>query len=1703
MSRIKNVFQLAALLGVAGRLAAFAAEPAAADKPVSFHQQIRPIFQANCHGCHQPAKAKGDYVMTEFQRLLAPGGSGERPIVAGKPAESLLVQQITPANGEAEMPRGKPPLHELEIELVKRWIAEGAQDDTPANARQHFDAAHPPVYSRPPVVTSLDWSPDGALIAVAGLHEVLLHRADGSGIEARLIGLSERIQSVRFSPDGKLLAAAGGQPGRMGEVQVWDVEKRELKVSAPVGHDTVYGVGWSPDGAHVSFGMPDKTVRAIEAKTGKQVLQQMAHEDWVLDTVFSTNGTHVISVGRDMTAKLTEVPTQRFVDNITSITPGALRGGLLSVARHPTRDEVLVGGSDGIPQVFQVFRQADRKIGDNATLLRKFPPMEGRIFSVDYRPDGEVVAAGTSLDGKGSVHIYAAKYDTTIPAALLKAYEKTSGGYTKEEREAIEKFTTDGVKLLHAIKVPAAVYAVSFSPDGKQLAVGTGDGRILGVNAETGEIAREFLAAPVGNAGPPPAVVAPAAATAAKPDDAAQPGLLPDGAVVLGIVAQPERISLANRNEHAQLLVTALLASGNTLDVTRMAQYEVGDNLGTVSPRGRFTATRPGRGVLVASFHGKTASVPLELTDFKSEFEANFVRDLNPVLSKLGCNAGTCHGAKDGKNGFKLSLRGYDPLFDIRALADDHAARRVNLASPDESLMLLKATGAVPHEGGQRTTMDSEYYAILRQWIADGAKLVPGPKVARLEVFPPNPVVQQIGSRQQMRIVAHYTDDSTRDVTSEAFIESGNADVATADERGLVTTLRRGEAPILARYEGNYAATTLTVMGDRSGFAWEEPPANNRIDELVAAKWRRMKILPSDLCTDAEFVRRVSLDLTGLPPTADQVREFLENPRDQRSKRDALIERLLNSPEYVDHWSSKWADLLQVNRKFLGEEGARLFRDWIRGQVAANTPYDRFARSILTATGSNKDNPAASYWKILREPTEAMENTTHLFLATRFNCNKCHDHPFERWTQDQYYNLSQYFAQVDLKKDDASGDRKIGGTAVEDAKPLFEFVGDKKEGAVKHDRTGKVVPPEFPFAAKHESSGPNPPRRAELADWMTSPDNRYFALSHVNRLWGYLMGVGLIEPLDDIRAGNPPSNPVLLDHLTREFIESGFNSKHILRQICQSRTYQLSLATHKWNEDDKINYSHALPRRLPAEVLLDAVYAVTGATPDFPGAKPGLRAAQLVDSSVDVPSGFLANLGRPPRESSCECERSNDIQLSSVMSLLGGPAVSGAVGDPDNALPALVERLGDNRKLADELFLRILNRHATESEMASVETFVEALDQEQARLAQLLAETEAEWTRRKEELEAARAVEIAKAESALAEHLVDRAPKLAAAQRERNVRIAAAESAVADHEPKLEGVLRQWEAGLTTNHLAAVWHPVDVKSVSVGGSARLERLPDGSVRSIASVGELPTYTVSAEIKLANITGVKLEALPDPNLPNFGPGHANGDFVITEFDIEFASKTNANQFAKVKLVDGAANTIADGLELGALWNGRGEQGRREGWGVGEAAGRPHWATFAFEKAVGDDAGSVLRFHIQHRYEPGHEIGRFRLWVTTSATPVAEGLPAEIAPIVQTPQHKRDTRQTERLLAHIRTLDPEMIRRDFASQLAAKPLPPDERLRELEMELARATRPVPMDPALAQLRRDVELGARQLKNRRLTAAQDLAWALINTPAFLFNR
>lgn len=1694
-----------ALTGFGAASSRAADDPGTGSKPagkVSYYHEIRPILQANCQGCHQPAKSKGGYVMTDFKKLLAGGDSEGTAVVPDHPDQSALLKMITPQDGEAQMPKGKPPLPEAEFALIKSWIEQGATDDTPADAKRHYDSEHPPVYSRPAVITSLDYSPDGRLLAVAGFHEVLLYEDEGDKLSARLVGLSERVQSLRFSPDGQWLAVAGGDPARAGEVQVWEVAKRKLAVSVPVTYDTVYGVSWSPDSKLIAFGGADNTVRAIEAASGKQVLQMGSHSDWAMCTTFSVKGDHVISGGRDMSVKLTEVAEQRFVDNVTSITPGALKGGVLALATHPKFEELVAAGSDGLPKVYRIFREVKREIGDDAQFIGNLFPTTGRVFSVRFSPDGRRIAYGGGLDRSGELVVCSYDFTNEVPKALRDLMGKVPGNRKPEEQKQLDDYRKSGIREIARATVPhSEIYAVAFSPDAARLATGGSDGMVRIFNATNGSVIREFVSVPVTKVTAPAARPAWASTAVKSVEPALAPESLPAGAKVAALELQPAGIKITSPNDYAQLLVTARFESGDTADVTRLAKFALEANIAEISARGILRPVKDGHTKLTVTLEGKSAETPVEIAGLEKGYQADFIRDVNPVIAKLGCSAGTCHGAKDGKNGFKLSLRGYDPETDLRALTDDLASRRVNLASPDDSLMLLKAVAEVPHEGGRRTTVDSKEYQILRRWIADGAALdLKSPRVARIGIFPQDPVTQKIGARQQMRVLASYTDGAVRDVTAEAFIESGNGDVATIDSAGLITTLRRGEAPVLARYEGNYAATTLTVMGDRTGFVWNDPPTWGTVDELVAAKWKRMKIEPSELCTDLEFIRRVYLDLTGLPPSPAEIQAFLDDAREQRVKRDALVDRLIGSPEYVDFWANKWADLLQCNSKFLGSEGAESFRAWIRQAVEQNTPYDQFARTILTASGSNRENPAASYWKIARTPAEAMENTTHLFLATRFNCNKCHDHPFERWTQDQYYHLAAYFAQVTLKEDPKSDGKKIGGSAVEGAKPLYELVTDGAEGEVKHDRTGKVAPPVFPYPAEHAPKE-KASRREELAAWITAPDNRFFASSYVNRLWGYLTGAGIIEPLDDIRAGNPPRNPALLEYLTREFVASGFNVRQLMALICKSRTYQLSIRPNQWNEDDRVNYSHALARRLPAETLFDAVFRVTGSTPQIPGAKPGQRATQLTDAAMDVGSGLLATLGRPARQSACECERSSDLGLGSIMALLSGPTISSAINEPTNALARLAESEMEDQKLVNEVFLRVLNRPATETEIKGALALLSEVATDHTSVTNELAALEVTMAPKIVELQRQREAAIAKSKADLITYDEMTKSLRAELEKRRQSELTLTQRDLKEYEKLLPAQAAFWETKNNPAEAKTIWTLVEPQALSATADNKLARQTDGSIT--ATNGKSPAeYVIVAASALTNITGVMLEVLPDENLPQFGPGrHKDGNFVLSELELTWSPGTNPPATI-AKFAEARADFSQSDYPVAQTIDGKVESGRN-GWAVrGAPSIQRHTATFKLEQPIASTNGAMLRFGLQQHFGEDFLLGKFRLYLTSSGTPLDFGFPEIVVQAARSPAGQRKPEQASAILDYYRDSDGEFWKRKQSAVKAAEPLPIDPKFSELQKAQAQAEAPIRLDPYLVQLREDAKASARQNDNRRLTVVQDLAWALINSPGFLFN-
>ena len=1686
----------AAVLALALALSAQEKAPAPASSKVSYDKQIRPLFQAQCHGCHQPAKAKGEYVMTSFDRLLKAGESKKAPIVAGQPEKSHLVELIVPKNGEAEMPKKKSPLNAVEIDLVKRWIAEGAVDDSPVTAKTRFDLDHPPIYSRAPVIPALDFSPDGALLAIAGFHEVLLFKADGSERVARLIGLSERVESLRFSPDGKKLAVSGGVPARAGEIQVWDVEKKTLDLSVPSTFDTTFGLSWSPDGTKIAFGGVDKAVRAIDAKTGDQLLYQGAHEDWVLGTVFSKDGSHVISVGRDRTTKLTEVATQRFVDNVSSITPAALKGGLAAVARHPERDEIVIGGADGAPHVYRMFRQVGRVIGDDSNIIRDLPPMLGRIYSIAVSRDGKRIAAGSGLDGKGEVSIYGYEFDTKLPDNIKGIMGKVSTSRSGAENEALEKYKKEGVQRLAQVKIEQGiVYAVAIRPDGKVVAVAGGDGVVRLLETDSGKLLKEFSPAPVD---------AKAAVAGAKgldkapktPEEFTADVPLPAAFKVASLEVHPASAVLANRFDYVQLVVTARSETGETADVTRLAKIEAPGALET-GPGGLVRPKADGKSEVKVSLQGKTASAAVTIAGQAQPFTPDFIRDVNPVLSRLGCSSGTCHGAQAGRNGFKLSLRGYDAVFDIRALTDDLGSRRTVVASPDDSLMLSKPSGASPHEGGVVMRPGDASYRLLRGWIANGAKLdLSVTKAVKIEIFPANPVVQRPGQRQQVRVVATYADGATRDVTRESFVESGNTEVATSDRTALMTAIRRGEAPILARYEGAYAATTLTVMGDRDGFVWEAPTAWTKIDELASEKWRRMKIKPSEVCSDAEFVRRATIDITGLPPTADGVRAFLADARESKLKREELVDKLVGSPAYVEHVTNKWADLLQVNRKFLGSEGATAFRAWIREQVEKNTPYDAFARQVVNANGSNLKNPPASYFKVLRDPALITENTTHLFLGVRFNCNKCHDHPFEKWNQNQYYETAAFFARVNLAGDPESKGKNVGGTAFEGAKPLYEIVSESAAGEVKHERTGEIAPPKFPFEATYEA-GEKATRREKFAAWLTAKDNAYFARSYVNRLWGYLFGRGIIEPIDDIRAGNPAVMPEVLDFLTQEFVKNNFDTRHVLKLILKSRIYHLSIAANEWNKDDKINFSRFYPRRLPAEALYDAVIAVTGSSSRLPGGK---RAAEMPDGGGELPSGFFATFGRPARESACECERSSDLKLGAVMSLVNGEAIADAIADPGNGIAKLVAAEKDDAKVVEELFMRILNRPATPKEVATALATAKTIEAEHAKLQEALAKREADWVAKKPELEKNRELLMAKTKDEVAAFEKEIAPRVAEEEKKRVELVAQREKELqayqADAAKHMAEAEKKMKAGVE-------WTPLLPSTAKAVNGTKLLVQPDLSVRAAEKKGK-GAYTVEVETKLKGVTGLRLEVLSDEKLPGKGPGYAgDGNFVLTEIEVKARPASDPKAApAAVALQGPQASFQQENFGIASAIDGNANSGST-GWAVSPAAGITHWATFELKEPLGYEGGTLLTFTLHQNFNSNeHSIGRFRLSVTTGGKP-GLSLSDELRAILATPAADRDEAQKAGLAAYYGKTDKELVKRRQALDQAKQPLPIDPGLKALQDKLAYVSRPVVEDVKLVRMRKDVEQSAKQAGNARLTMAQDVAWSLINNSSFLFNR
>ncbi len=768
---------------------------------------------------------------------------------------------------------------------------------------------------------------------------------------------------------------------------------------------------------------------------------------------------------------------------------------------------------------------------------------------------------------------------------------------------------------------------------------------------------------------------------------------------VISLQVEPARITLVGPRAEGRLVVTARLSSGVAVDVTPMARITSSNpRVADVDPGRVSHPISDGQASLVVAYGGRSVSVPVSVKDARKAAPIEFTREVVPIFTHAGCNQGSCHGSQYGKGGFKLSLAGTEPDVDYAALLKQAGGRRAYLFDPPQSLMLRKPTLAVAHMGGKRLEVGSIDYRLLLQWLADGA---PGPtpkdpEVTRLDVFPSQRVMGK-GGRQSLAIWATYSDGVVRDVTRWARLNALNEAVASVSADAVVRANGSGETGVMVRFGGQAALARVTVPFAQVA-RYPAFPSSNFVDDLVQRKWRSLGLLPSGPCDDATFMRRLYLDVIGTPPTAEEVRALLADT--SSDKRTRLIDRVLDRPEYADYWTVKWADLLRSERGKLGPKGMWSFTNWIRAQLRENRPADQFCRDLITAQGSTFTNGPANYYRVVSSPPDLAETTAQVFLGTRLQCTRCHHHPYERWSQQDYYQFAAFFARVGIK-----GSNEFGIFGNEQVVRLNDG------GEVTHPKTGKVMKPTplggYPDSMKVHAPktadlvDPDPDaggdRRALLADWITR-DNPLFARNIVNRYWGYLMGRGLVEPIDDQRVTNPPTNPELLDALAKDFAAHGYDIKRLIRTICASRVYQLSASVTKQNQADSTFYTHYLVKRLPAEVLLDAVNAATGTQEKFGGLPAGFRAIQLPDPQVD--SYFLDAFGRAPRAIACECERSAEPNVGQALDLMMGDVVNRKVQDQNGLLGKLIAAKKSETEILQTLYLAALGRPPRQEETA-------------------------------------------------------------------------------------------------------------------------------------------------------------------------------------------------------------------------------------------------------------------------------------------------------------------------------------------------------------------------------------------------------------------
>jgi hypothetical protein len=757
------------------------------------------------------------------------------------------------------------------------------------------------------------------------------------------------------------------------------------------------------------------------------------------------------------------------------------------------------------------------------------------------------------------------------------------------------------------------------------------------------------------------------------------------GVADAALVVSPTEAIVSHPRFPQSIVVGTTLADGTQVDLTREAKFVSADpKIVRVDAAGLVWPVAPGKTTIEVTAGGQKATVAITSQPIAAPVPVSYQNEVQPVLSKARCNQGACHGYSLGKNGFHLSLRGSDHYYDFDALTKEFYGRRIDRQDPAQSILVTKPCGDAPHQGGLRLKKGDDFYQRLVAWVREGAESDLGKNSALvgIDVFPNYKVLPKPGSKQQLQVTARFADGSKRDVTNLTIFSSGNEDRAEVSESGIVTTLARGEVAIQVRYERIFVVSNIVTLGGGDTFAWSNPSERNYVDKHVFARLRDLRMNPSELSTDAEFMRRVHLDLIGVQPTADELRAFVADT--SADKRDRLIDRLFARPEFVDYWSLKWGDLLQNSRRYMPEDSMFAFRDWLRHAVSSNMPLDEFARQVMTGEGAVRDSATAGFYRVSTDPQISLERTAQVFTGIRMLCARCHPHPFENWTQADYYGLASFFNQVTEKPDYLDAKDKI-------------IVVRRETGFATNPRTKAPQPPRF-LGAGEPKIEPGTDRRMVFAKWLTGKDNPHFARSLANRYWSYFFSRGIIDPVDDIRVTNPPINPGLLDALAKDFAEHNFDVRHLMRTIVQSRTYQLSSRTNATNAHDTDHFSHAMPRRLSAEQMLDSVGVATGVPENIPGAPAGFRAAQAPDSSA--PNEFLDLFGRAQRMEACECERTSDTNMLQALHMINGNTLLQKIAAPNGRLTAVVAnaKLSPEQRI-EEIYVGTLSRMPTPKEM--------------------------------------------------------------------------------------------------------------------------------------------------------------------------------------------------------------------------------------------------------------------------------------------------------------------------------------------------------------------------------------------------------------------